>query len=116
MIEGFEDYTFDLNDGDKWIIDLIASGLRPRIGKQKCITGKEIILAVEKKFNEKINPGRLRVYVQYIRAHGLVPMLCAYQKGYYVAESKEEWHKYIEGFRSRIRSMQFTMACMTVNN
>ena len=112
MIEGFEEFTENIDDGDISAINLIAKGLRARVGKKKAINNAAMRDGLYNHSGIKINDAKLRRYIQYIRAHRLVSMLCASKKGYWVAESKEEWIIYREGFRQRMRSMSFTLACM----
>ena len=118
MIEGFEDFTKDITLSDRYdleLVNLISKGLRARVGKENKITNIEMREKLLDNKGKKINGAKMRRCIQYIRANQLVPMLCASKGGYYVAEDREEWVKYKESFRSRIRSMQFTMACMDLS-
>ncbi len=115
MIPGFEDFTVDVVDSEKEVIVTLAISLRKRIGKDNAITNAQMRQAIFDWQNIKIGGPKMRKYIQYIRVHNMVPWLCANSSGYYVASTYEEWIKYREGYRSRCRSMQFTMACMDID-
>ena len=111
MIPGFEEFTQDVKQEELEEINLIALGLSRRIGIANAITNTDMRERLYLHSGINITDAKLRRYIQYIRAYRLVSMLCASKKGYYVAKDKEEFIKYRENFRSRIRSMQFTIAC-----
>ena len=115
MINGFEEFTADINDSELEVINLIAKGLNARVGKHRAINNAEMRVLLYKNKGITINDAKLRRYIQYIRAYRLVSMLCASKKGYWVAATKEEWIQYREGFRSRMRSMNFTLLCMELD-
>ena len=115
MIEGFEDFTQDVGQDDIEIINLIVRGLEVRVGIEKAITNAEMRSMLYLNRDLTVSDAKLRRYIQHIRAYRLVSMLCGGKKGYYVARTVEEWIKYREGFRSRIRSMSFTLACMDLD-
>jgi len=113
MIPGFEDFTQNVKDDEIEIINLIAKGLNARVGKHKAITNANMRSQLFNNCDINVPDAKMRRYIQYIRAYNLVPMLCGSKKGYWVAESVEEFIKYREGFASRLRSMQFTLAAMS---
>lgn len=115
MIPGFEDFTEDVKDEDIKNINIIVKGLEVRVGDHRAITNADMRTMLYKNLDLNISDAKLRKYIQYIRAHRLISMLCASSKGYYVARTVEDWIKYREGFRSRVRSMQFTLACMDLD-
>ena len=115
MIEGFEEFTPNVKDSEIETIRMLARCLKRRVGKDNAILNKDIREAFESKGYKKFNESKLRRYIQYIRANGYVKMLCASKKGYYIAENEEDWIRYKEAYRTRVRSMQFTMACMDMN-
>jgi hypothetical protein len=111
MIQGFEEYTVDVTPEEIRIVNLIAKSISLRIGVGNAITNREI----RKKLSERnldTSDVKIRKYIQYIRVNKLAPKLCASSNGYYIAESEEDWVKYRESFRERVRSMQFTLSCM----
>jgi len=115
MIPGFEEFTEDVKEEDIKNINLIAKGLTPRVGIKNAITNTDMRALLYLNCGINISDAKLRRYIQHIRAHRLVSMLCASKKGYYVATTVEDWIKYREGFRSRVRSMSFTLACMDLD-
>lgn len=112
MIDGFEEFTEDVKLEDMTTIRLLARSLNLRVGKDLAITNKEIRKCFDVKNGIKIGDPKLRKFIQFIRAKGMVKHLCASSRGYYRAETKEEWLKYREGYRGRVKSMMFTLACM----
>lgn len=112
MIEGFEEYTEDVNDSDLEAINLIAKGLNNRVGEHNSITNKEARKMMYMNKGINISDPKFRKYIQYIRAYNLCPMLCSSSTGYWIAASKEEFIKNRERFASRVRSMSFTLACL----
>jgi arginine repressor len=111
MITGFEEYTIDVQESELRTVNLIAKSISLRVGEENAITNSEI----RKKLLERdieVSDAKIRKFIQYIRVNKLCTMLCASKKGYYTASSEEDWIKYRESFRERVRSMQFTLACM----
>lgn len=115
MIVGFEQYTQDVTNDEIGIINIISLALNRRIGKGNAITNENMRIAIYNHSGDSISDPKMRKYIQYIRAYNLVSMLCGGSKGYWVAKDKEEWIKYREGFRSRVNSMRFTLACMDID-
>jgi len=115
MIPGFEEFTEDVKPEDIENINLIVKGLLPRVGVEMAITNADMRSRLYLNLGVNISDPKMRKYIQYIRAYRLVSMLCASSKGYYVARTVEDWIKYREGFRSRVRSMSFTLACMDLD-
>jgi len=115
MIPGFEEFTMDVTESDIEAINLVVQGLSVRVGVHKAITNAEMREKLYLNKGINIPDAKMRKYIQYIRGYRLVSMLCASSKGYWVAATKEEWIKYREGFRSRVRSMSFTLACMELD-
>lgn len=92
-------------------LEFLVALIKTKTGKNKAVTNKSIRLTLhENGFDKKDR--WVRAAMQHLRETKTVDMLCAYSKGYYIAESKEEWITYRERFRSRIMSMQYTLACM----
>lgn len=111
MIRGFEDFTVDLDEKDKEVAEALADYFKMAVGRDKAITS----ISITKLFSSagtKLEGSMIRKMVQYIRVNNLCPNLCASQKGYYVAQTKQEKEQYIESMRERIRSMQFTLSCI----
>lgn len=112
MIPGFEDYTVDLKRKDIKIAHAIAKGLKKRIGKDNAIKNYQISKAMKDWNGEKLSSAKIRKIIQYIRSKHLCLRLCASSKGYYIAETNEEWEEYKKGFKSRLSSMIFTYESM----
>jgi len=113
MIPGFEDFTEDVTKEEIEVINMIAKGLNAREGSKNAITNAQAREALYRNKGINVADAKFRKYIQYIRAYNLVPMLCASSKGYWVAKDEEEFQRYVDGYASRTRSMQFTLACMT---
>lgn len=112
MIPGFEDFTQDITQDEIELAEDIAKGLNARVGKDNAITNTDMRDGMFSSRGVKISDAKMRKYIQYIRAYNLVPMLCSSKKGYWRAETKEEFIKSRESFAARVRSMQFTLASM----
>ena len=115
MIPGFEEFTIDITDDEIETVNLIVRGLEVRIGDRNAITNENMRTLMYNNCGISISCAKMRKFIQYIRAYNLVSMLCASSKGYWVAKDREEWIKYREGFRSRVNSMRFTLACMDLD-
>jgi hypothetical protein len=115
MIEGFEEFTEDVKEEDIEVINMIVRGLEIRVGIEKAITNADMRSLLYLNRGVNVSGAKMRRHIQYIRAYRLISMLCGGKKGYYVARNVEEWIKYREGFRSRMRSMEFTLRCMDLD-
>jgi len=94
MLPGFEDIKYDLTEKDIPVAELVAKGLNARIGKDNAITNKQIRTIFKEKYNIKISDPKFREMIVYIREHNLVFRLCACGKGYYKAQTDEEWEEW----------------------
>ena len=110
MLKGFEDITTNITPEEIITAQWIAKGLILRVGKENAITNKEIREAILKQ-GTKVSDIRLRRMIQHVRAYNLVPCLCAGKKGYYRAETEEEWTAWKTSMKQRIRQQQYTLAC-----
>ncbi len=110
MIPGFEDMTHEVNDDEILLATEMAKAFNRRIGKEKAISGAKII-ASYKRHGVKLNDGRLRKIIQYIRLHNLSPRLAACSKGYFIADKDEDYQVWIESMKKRIRQTEYTLAC-----
>jgi len=110
-LPGFEDIEIKLSEEDIPIAELIALGLKNKIGKDNAISNRKIrrILSETRKIN--VGDVKFREMIKYIRRHNLVPCLCSCGKGYYKASNEEEWTEWKESMRRRIRSMEHTLFC-----
>lgn len=103
MVTGFEDITTDLTAKDMDILQFVLNGLsmcrEPRHSEEVC----ELILQLYWESEETYIPFssvRLRKFVNFIRAHSLLPII-ATSKGYYVAYEQEEIRKQIKSLNER---------------
>lgn len=111
MIENFEEFTLNVTEADTEAINDLVIFLINRVGKDKALTNSHLRILLRQR-GHIVNGAKLRRYIQHIRATKRIPMLCGGKKGYYIAENEEEWVRYKEAFRTRTRSMQYTLACM----
>ena len=108
MIIGFTQETEPLNDDERKLLPQFVNGLRTKIGKEKAITNKEI----RAKFKERgvlIPDSRVRKIINHIRINGLVELLCASSKGYYIAKNDKEINEYMIGLKSRIEAQNLVL-------
>jgi len=112
MIPGFEDMTHEVTDDEIAMAHEMAKAFNLRIGKEKAISGANIIASSNLWTDIKLSDGRLRKIIQYIRLHNLSPRLAACSKGYFIAEKDEEFNEWIESMKKRIRQTQYTLACV----
>lgn len=100
MLEGFEDYTYELDKNEKELLPFFVEGLKVRVGKEKAITNKAMRAILNAK-DIVIADSRVRKIINHIRRHDLVPGLIATSKGYYVSINKDEVIMYIKCLLSR---------------
>lgn len=111
MITNFEEYTENFSKELLDHVEIIIENVKNKVGKKKAITSATLrSILYDRGYG--ITEPNFRRCVQYIRATKSIQWLCASQRGYYVAENEEQWIQYRVAFRSRITSMQFTLACM----
>ena len=110
MIIGFEDYTHELTDFEmKNVFPIIVKGLQNRRGKKNAVSNKYICQTLnDKKMfgNYKLTGSRVRKIINHIRMTGTIIALCSCQKGYFIANTKDELYDYIDGLSQRIDSQQ----------
>lgn len=105
MIKNFEQDTFTLSDYEKGkILPAVVEVLQGCIGKQKAITNKKIIHLYLNDY--AINPARLRKILHYIRTKHLIRGLMATGRGYFIAESRQDFEDYIKSLDGRISSIK----------
>lgn len=108
MITNFEKETHELNDYERDVLlPLLVKGLRTKMGKENAVTNKQICKALKER-GHKINDARVRKIVQYIRLNGLVHLVIATSKGYYLATNTEEVEKYIRSLSERLSAIEDT--------
>lgn len=104
-IQGFEEQTHELNEYELTIVvPAMVKSFHNHIGEENSITSSKAIKAMKDK-NYKIEGPRFRKCVNYIRVNGLVPLLLASSKGYYIATSKSSAERFIESLDQRINAI-----------
>lgn len=80
----------------------LIAGLRKRIGKDKAITGAQIVQAINNALQpkRKFTEVRLRKMVNHLRSHGMLPVLAS-SSGYYVSYNQSEVMEEIESLYQR---------------
>jgi hypothetical protein len=112
MINGFEEYTSKLNDKEKKMLPIIASGLSTKKGIEKAVKNDEIIKGM-KNIGYHIGNARIRKLINIIRRYGLVNFLIASSKGYHVASSRDEVVDYIKSLKQREDAIREVRLAMT---
>lgn len=100
MINGFEQYTKELNDEEKKMLPIIINGLNKKRGESKAVTNEQIATGM-KSVGFKIGGARIRKLINVIRRYSLVHFLIATSKGYYVANKRSQVVDYIESLKQR---------------
>lgn len=100
MINGFEEYTKELNSDENKMLPRIAKGLNTKRGIDNAVKNDAIVEGM-RKLGHKLGNARVRKLINVIRRYGLVNFLIASSKGYHVATSREEVVDYIESLKQR---------------
>ena len=98
MIKGFEDYTYELTNYEKQLVEKLIKGLSPKIGRNNAVTSTVICKSLN------IVGPRLRKLINHIRITNQLAGLCSTSKGYFVAENLGEIDDYIISLKQRIKS------------
>jgi hypothetical protein len=101
MIKHFEEYTHELTNEERYVVETIVRRFEHRKGKQNIVTGEQIRDGINKTLNLNFDTVRIRKMIQYIRTNDLIAGLIATSKGYYVANTPEEIEDWIESLISR---------------
>jgi hypothetical protein len=109
MINGFEKETEPLTEEERNLLPKFVRGLKKRIGKENAITNGEIREAFKKNAGIIIPPSRVRKIINHIRINGLVNLLCASSKGYYVGSIDKEIVEYMEGLKNRVEAQNLVL-------
>jgi len=98
MIKGFEEYTYELTNYEKELVEKLIKGLSLKIGRNNAVTSTVICKSLN------IVGPRLRKLINHIRITNQLPGLCSTSKGYFVAENLGEIDDYIISLKQRIKS------------
>ena len=113
MLKGFEEQTNELSDYEKKVIvPILIRGFQNKVGKDRCITNKEICntLNTEMNLQVKLNEPRIRKCIYYCRSNNLIPRLIATSKGYWIATDKQELIDWANTIQGRINAIQETLS------
>lgn len=100
----------NLNEYEKSCVPIIVKGIGGRRkGNKNPITNKQIQEAMLERGYGKLSDSRVRKIISYIRNENLLPLLCANSKGYFVAESLEQFNRYLETFELRVNTQIKTL-------
>lgn len=101
MINNFEDYTFEITNEERFVVDVIVKRFNTLRGKRNIATGEQIRNGIKTHLNIDFAESRIRKMIQYIRLNNLVLGLVATSRGYYVAESIDEIQQWVDSLISR---------------
>ena len=109
----FEDYTVDLKRAEiKVAQDIKKRMLEHCIGKKKQVTAGAMIksYARYKDMPCKLDDAKIRKMISWIRQSG--ELICATSRGYFVAETREEFETYMHSRRQRVNNETWTYNIM----
>ncbi len=111
MLTNFEEHTEDLNEKELSIIPALIKGFSTH-GKENPIKAQKIVEQMNiylssHSIDLKMSEPRLRKCCNYIRSHGLLPLI-ATSDGYFVSHDKEVILSQIQSLKERAGSI---MAC-----
>ena len=110
MIKGFEDVTAKISANEKEVyLPLVVEVLSHRVGCKKAATNKMIREYLHLEDSVIITETKMRKIISYIRQNHLVPCLIATNRGYYVAEEKQEMDDYLKSLQGRIDAIYASM-------
>lgn len=113
MIKGFEDVTAKISANEKEVyLPLVVEVLSHRVGCQKASTNKMIREYLHLEDSVIITETKMRKIISYIRQNHLVPCLIATNRGYYVAEEKQEMDDYLKSLQGRIDAIYASMKAL----
>lgn len=112
-MRGFEELTKALTPEEKEVVPSLVEILKPRIGKDKAITGSEIATIVYRRRGFRLDGSRLRKMINYIRLTGALELLAASSAGYYIASGPKEAGEYQQSLRDRVVAIRETLTAFT---
>jgi hypothetical protein len=114
MIEGFSEITAELTAEEKELIPILVKGFNAHKGKENAIKGPVIVSKINWYiFNNdatavhlppKITEARLRKLANFIRRHGIIPLI-ATSNGYYVSNDREEILNQMKSLQQRAEAI-----------
>ncbi len=113
MIKGFEEVTVKISTNEKEVyLPLVVEVLSHRVGCKKAATNKMIREYLHLEDSVIITETKMRKIISYIRQNHLVPCLIATNRGYYVAEEKQEMDDYLKSLQGRIDAIYASMKAL----
>ncbi len=113
MIKGFEEVTVKISANEKEVyLPLVVEVLSHRVGCKKAATNKMIREYLHLEDSVIITETKMRKIISYIRQNHLVPCLIATNRGYYVAEEKQEMDDYLKSLQGRIDAIYASMKAL----
>ena len=106
MINGFEEYTNDLNVPEVKAMVIIAETISKKIGIENAVTNNEIIKGLKNNRDISLTPARVRKIINHIRLKKIVKRLVASKKGYYIENDNSKLAEYVEGLMHRSNSIK----------
>jgi hypothetical protein len=118
MIQGFAPQTEPLTDYERdTLLPVICRGLSNKIGEAMAVANATITKAM-RSAGYQLNEARVRKIINHIRTNGMIKLLVATSKGYYIATKREEVEQYIDSLKGReyaIRAVRESMEQQLMN-
>jgi len=106
MIDGFEEYTCELNEEELELLPIIVNCLKAHDTKDKAITNAKMCEGISRWRGIKFSGARMRKVIHYIQVNGLLKGLVSCgTNGYYVTNDINEVVRYVESLKARSRSI-----------
>jgi hypothetical protein len=101
-IKGHEKETKGLNSQEIELIPDMIAFLSRAIGSSKAVNNYQIASFIQSLTGVQIKSYRIRKMIQHIQLNGLINLLCASSKGYYIAQTEKEAVDYCVSLSQRI--------------
>lgn len=106
MLDGFEDYTCELNEEEKELLPVIVNCLKAHDTKDKAITNAKMCEGIKRWRGKNFSGARMRKVIHHIQVNGLLKGLVSCgSAGYYVTSDIKEVVRYVESLKARSRSI-----------
>lgn len=113
-IEGFGVQTEELSPYEmERLVPLFVEGLNGHQGRANSVTAKMIEYKL-KSLGHEVPGSRVRKIINYIRRKGIVPLLLADNKGYWVSDDPKELHEYLVSLKQREDAMRVVRMALKV--
>lgn len=105
MIDGWKEQTHDLTEKEKYMLPSMVYILVFAVGRDNAIKADGIRDRMQKE-GYSVSPPRIRKLINYIRVKGMVELLVASSKGYYVATDLGDTDRFITSLQQRIDAIE----------